>query len=84
MKKLKKVLAFYFFCGIILLACDKEARNKSLKYTAHAPLAQLVEHLTLNQVVQGSRPWQRTPSTVFVGISYEDGTFFLSFFLHIY
>ncbi len=29
-----------------------------------ALLAQLVEHLTLNQVVQGSRPWQRTPSTV--------------------
>ena len=42
----------------------------------NALLAQLVEHLTLNQVVQGSRPWQRTPSTVFVGISYGDGTFF--------
>ena len=42
----------------------------------NALLAQLVEHLTLNQVVQGSRPWQRTPSTVFVGISHGDGTFF--------
>ena len=26
----------------------------------HAPLAQLVEHLTLNQGVQGSNPWRRT------------------------
>ncbi len=25
-----------------------------------APLAQLVEHLTLNQGVQGSSPWRRT------------------------
>ncbi len=27
----------------------------------------MVEHLTLNQVVQGSRPWRCTPSTVFAG-----------------
>ncbi len=27
---------------------------------AHAPLAQLAEHLTLNQGVQGSNPWRRT------------------------
>ena len=26
---------------------------------AHAPLAQLAEHLTLNQGVQGSNPWRR-------------------------
>ena len=26
----------------------------------NAPLAQLVEHLTLNQGVQGSNPWRRT------------------------
>ena len=26
----------------------------------HAPLAQLAEHLTLNQGVQGSNPWRRT------------------------
>ena len=25
----------------------------------HAPLAQLAEHLTLNQGVQGSSPWRR-------------------------
>ena len=30
-----------------------------------APLAQLVEHLTLNQGVQGSSPWRCTLSTVF-------------------
>ena len=28
----------------------------------YAPLAQLVEHLTLNQGVQGSSPWRRTGS----------------------
>ena len=27
--------------------------------TENAPLAQLVEHLTLNQGVQGSSPWRR-------------------------
>ena len=30
-----------------------------------APLAQLVEHLTLNQGVQGSSPWRCTQNTVF-------------------
>ncbi len=33
-------------------------RNK--KDQEHALLAQLVEHLTLNQGVQGSSPWRRT------------------------
>ena len=28
-------------------------------YKGDAPLAQLVEHLTLNQGVQGSSPWRR-------------------------
>ena len=31
----------------------------------NAPLAQLVEHLTLNQGVQGSNPWRSTASTIF-------------------
>ena len=31
----------------------------------NAPLAQLVEHLTLNQGVQGSSPWRCTEGTVF-------------------
>ena len=30
------------------------------KTQEHAPLAQLAEHLTLNQGVQGSNPWRRT------------------------
>ena len=33
--------------------------------TENAPLAQLVEHLTLNQGVQGSNPWRSTASTIF-------------------
>ena len=66
------------YCEIEYFCCVGKAHERHPN-TADAPLAQLVEHLTLNQVVQGSRPWQRTPSTVFVGISYEDGTFFLHF-----
>ena len=34
----------------------------------YALLAQLVEHLTLNQGVQGSSPWRRTQSTVFADL----------------
>ena len=33
----------------------------------NAPLAQLVEHLTLNQGVQGSSPWRRTLKNWFLG-----------------
>ena len=38
---------------IMLFGFEGAIRNKSL---GHAPLAQLVEHLTLNQGVQGSSP----------------------------
>ena len=31
-----------------------------------APLAQLVEHLTLNQGVQGSNPWRRTYESLMI------------------
>ena len=41
-----------------------------------APLAQLVEHLTLNQGVQGSSPWRRTQSTDFVTLSSWGRCFF--------
>ena len=34
----------------------------------NGPLAQLVEHLTLNQGVQGSSPWRSTLRTVFEDI----------------
>ena len=40
----------------------------------NAPLAQLVEHLTLNQGVQGSNPWRCTQSTVFNALA--SGTVF--------
>ena len=33
----------------------------------NAPLAQLVEHLTLNQGVQGSSPWRCTETLVLTG-----------------
>ncbi len=63
---------FFFRRSNISLVVETRQQSR----IENALLAQLVEHLTLNQVVQGSRPWQRTPSTVFVGISYGDGTFF--------
>ena len=44
------------------MSCRCGRRNND---TENAPLAQLVEHLTLNQGVQGSSPWRRTQSTVF-------------------
>ena len=34
--------------------------NKFCRRKRYAPLAQLAEHLTLNQGVQGSNPWWRT------------------------
>ena len=51
MKKLKK---FYFpLANYFLLLYNTEVRTNENK---QARLAQLVEHLTLNQGVQGSRP----------------------------
>ncbi len=43
---LKKLLTLLFCGGIVVI----------VRLTA--PLAQLVEHLTLNQGVQGSNPWR--------------------------
>ena len=44
----------------------------------YAPLAQLVEHLTLNQGVQGSSPWRRTQRYRFYGrMSHRVGAFLL-------
>ena len=53
-KKLKKWLHFSTSSTIITLVADEETKTKQ------APLAHLVEHLTLNQGVQGSSPWRRT------------------------
>ena len=41
--------------------CLKKAQSFENK---KAPLAQLVEHLTLNQGVQGSSPWRCTKASV--------------------
>ena len=44
----------------------------------NALLAQLVEHLTLNQGVQGSSPWRRTIKHCFCGrMGRGDGAFFV-------
>ena len=55
---LKKHLHFKSSSPIITLA--SRIRNYFLTQIEYAPLAQLVEHLTLNQGVQGSSPWRRT------------------------
>ncbi len=53
--------------------------------TSYAPLAQLAEHLTLNQGVQGSNPWRRTITEIsdfmnlgsFLFYDLESGIFFV-------
>ena len=52
-KNIKKHLIFRKTCHIILLA------SRETSDAGHARLAQLAEHLTLNQGVQGSNPWWR-------------------------
>ena len=54
--------------------CVREILNE--QFHRHALLAQLVEHLTLNQGVQGSNPWRRTKDTVFADIAIAAGTVF--------
>lgn len=46
--------------------------------TENAPLAQLVEHLTLNQGVQGSSPWRCTRENRFGDIGAPGTVLFLS------
>ena len=43
----------------------------------YAPLAQLVEHLTLNQGVEGSNPSSRTKALFLVDLVAGDGVFLL-------
>ena len=58
--------------------CVREILNE--QFHKHALLAQLVEHLTLNQGVQGSNPWRRTKNTVFADKAIAAGTVFFMFY----
>ena len=46
----------------------------------NAPLAQLVEHLTLNQGVQGSSPWRRIAEHCFWDVGPGGGVLFCYLF----
>ena len=50
--------------------------NTADKTIINALLAQLVEHLTLNQGVQGSSPWRRTRGALFLGCMGPGAVFF--------
>ena len=56
---------------------EQHRKEKPNERFDHAPLAQLVEHLTLNQGVQGSSPWRCTESTIFEAERFGDGVFFV-------
>ena len=53
-KKIKKVLAILKY-----ILYNKFRLEETIKNISFALLAQLEEHLTLNQGVQGSSPWRR-------------------------
>ena len=59
---LKNYKIFLDFCHQVSYnnSCVEEQTHNQI---ANALLAQLVEHLTLNQGVQGSSPWRRIEST---------------------
>ena len=50
--------------------------NTADKTIENALLAQLVEHLTLNQGVQGSNPWRRMRGALFLGCMGPGAVFF--------
>ena len=56
-KKTKKQLTHKKQCDIVI-----SLSQDSKIIILYALLAQLAEHLTLNQCVQGSNPWRRTES----------------------
>ena len=58
---------------IIILALRTQTHNQ----IRNALLAQLVEHLTLNQGVEGSNPSSRTKALFLVDIVAGDGVFLL-------
>ena len=49
-----------------LVYYNKCAHEVSTDNLRHGPLAQLAEHLTLNQGVQGSNPWSRSLRSLFL------------------
>ena len=55
LKKFKKLLAFSKKL-LYNITCVKETQKQNKENKENARLAQLVEHLTLNQGVQGSNP----------------------------
>lgn len=58
---LKKIYAFSLLFKINVVPLHSQLRNNTCcKQKADALVAQLVEHLTLNQRVQGSNPCRRT------------------------
>ena len=78
--------AFFFIFIKIILAFPFITNYNNIRFTkflyeaSHcALLAQLVEHLTLNQGVQGSSPWRRTADTAF-GDRFRQVSFFVRFF----
>ncbi len=75
-KKLKKCLHFRKRYNIICFVDAKDVEN-GIVQEKNAPLAQLVEHLTLNQGVQGSSPWRRTKELFLGTRSLGDGSFFV-------
>ena len=75
----KKVLDFFVIIGYNNF-CAVEETVQDKKNHIYARLAQLEEHLTLNQGVQGSSPWRRTESTVFDDCEHRGRCFFCGFF----
>ena len=73
-KNIKKYLHFLKSSDIIFIV--SQIRHTNL--IKDARLAQLVEHLTLNQGVQGSNPWSRTQESLFLtAANVGGGGFFL-------
>ena len=79
-KKIKKVLDFFVIIGYNNF-CAVEETVQDKKNHIYARLAQLEEHLTLNQGVQGSSPWRRTESTVFDDCEHRGRCFFCLFLI---
>lgn len=59
----------YYIITLVVKRCDRKIRD--------ARLAQLVEHLTLNQGVEGSNPSSRTKALFLVDLVAGDGVFLL-------